>query len=117
MISVIVYGRNDTHGYNPHRRVALSLNCLAETLTDDHDEILFVDYNTSDQLPTLVEAIADTLTSQCRSRLRVIRVPARVHAAAFSHRTGLPIVEAIARNVGARRSNQTNLGFCQPTLT
>ena len=34
MISVVVYGRNDTHGYNHHRRVALSLNCLAEVLTD-----------------------------------------------------------------------------------
>ena len=53
VITVIVYGRNDTHGYNHHRRVALSLNCLAEVLTDPADEIIFVDYNTPDELPTV----------------------------------------------------------------
>ena len=61
MISVILYGRNDAHGYNLHRRAALSLNCLAEVLTDPDDEIIFVDYNTPDELPTFVEALADTL--------------------------------------------------------
>ena len=33
MISIILYGRNDAHGYNLHRRAALSLNCLAEVLS------------------------------------------------------------------------------------
>ena len=65
MISVILYGRNDAHGYNLHRRAALSLNCLAEVLTDADDEIVFVDYNTPDELPTFVEALADTLTDRC----------------------------------------------------
>ncbi len=65
MISVILYGRNDAHGYNLHRRAALSLNCLAEVLTDPDDEIVFVDYNTPDELPTFIEAIADTLTDRC----------------------------------------------------
>src|SRR4051794_8004305 len=32
LISVVLYGRNDSHGYNLHRRAALSLNCLAEVL-------------------------------------------------------------------------------------
>ncbi len=108
MISVIVYGRNDAHGYNPHRRVALSLNCIAELLTDSDDEIVFVDYNTPDGLPTLVEALADTLTESCRARLRVIRVSAEVHARRFASRTHLPIVEPVARNVAARRSNPAN---------
>ena len=77
MISAIVYGRNDTHGYNLHRRVALSLNCLAEVLTDPADEILFVDYNTPDELPTVVEALADTLTDRCLGLLRVLVFPPR----------------------------------------
>ena len=76
MISVIVYGRNDTHGYNLHRRAALSLNCLAEVLDAPGDEIIFVDYNTPDELPTFVEALADTLTDRCLGLLRVLRVPA-----------------------------------------
>ena len=55
--SVIVYGRNDVHGYNHHRRAALSLNCIAEVLTNPDDEMVFVDYNTVDELPTFIEAI------------------------------------------------------------
>ena len=83
MISVILYGRNDAHGYNLHRRAALSLNCLAEVLTDADDEIVFVDYNTPDELPTFVEALADTLTDRCLARLRVLRVPAALHRERF----------------------------------
>ena len=108
MISVIVYGRNDTHGYNPHRRVALSLNCIAEVLTDPDDEILFVDYNTPDELPTLVEAIADTLTNRCLSTLRVLRVRPAVHQARYAAHTHLAVVEPVARNAAARSSNPKN---------
>ena len=84
MISVIVYGRNDAHGYNLHRRAALSLNCIAEVLTDPDDEIIFVDYNTPDELPTFVEALADTLTDRCLGLLRVLRVPAALHTERFA---------------------------------
>ena len=108
VISVLVYGRNDSHGYNLHRRVALSLNCFAEVLTDPDDEILFVDYNTADELPTLVEAIADTLTEACLDRLRVLRVPAAIHERRFGGRTHLSVLEPVARNVGARRANTAN---------
>ena len=52
MISIVLYGRNDNYGYNLHKRAALSLNCMAEVLTDLSDEIIFVDYNTPDDLPT-----------------------------------------------------------------
>ncbi len=43
VLSLIVYGRNDQHGDNSHRRVALSLNAMAEVLTGpvgDGDVIL-----------------------------------------------------------------------------
>ena len=108
VISVIVYGRNDTHGYNLHRRVALSLNCLAEVLTDPADEILFVDYGTPDELPTLVEALADTLTERCLEVLRVLRVPAALHKERYGPRTHLPVVEPVSRNAAARRANPEN---------
>ena len=84
MFSVILYGRNDAHGYNLHRRAALSLNCIAEVLTDPDDEIVFVDYNTPDELPTFIEAISDTLTERCLRVLRVIRVPAAIHEQRFA---------------------------------
>lgn len=107
MLSVIVYGRNDSHGYNPHKRVAISLNTIAETLGDDDDEILFVDYNTPDELPTLPEALADTLTAKARQRLRVIRVrPA--HHAPHSRHTDMAVIEPVARNVALLRANPRN---------
>jgi hypothetical protein len=108
VISVIVYGRNDAHGYNLHKRAALSLNCVAEVLTDSDDEIVFVDYNTPDELPTFVEALADTLTDRCLGLLRVIRVPSAIHEDRFAGRTHLPVVEPVARNVGVRRANPSN---------
>jgi hypothetical protein len=108
MISVLLYGRNDTHGYNLHRRAALSLNCLAEVLTDPDDELIFVDYNTPDELPTFIEAISDTLTDRCLTRLRALRVPAVIHAERFASRTHLPVAEPVARNVAARRGNPAN---------
>ena len=107
MISVVVYGRNDSHGYNAHRRVALSLNCLAELLSEPGDEILFTDYNTPDALPTLPEALSDTLTDRCRDLLRVLRVRPSTHEARFGNES-LPLVESLARNVAIRRSNPDN---------
>lgn len=107
MISVLVYGRNDAHGYNLHKRAAVSLNCIAQLLSAPGDEILFVDYNTPDDLPTFPEAIGDTLTEAARERLKVIRVrPA--HHAHVADKTHLVAIEPIARNVALRRSNPAN---------
>ena len=107
MLSLILYGRNDSHGYNLHKRVAISLNCLSEVLTGDGDEILFVDCNTPNQWPTLPEAIADTLTEATRDRLRVLRLrPAQVEP--WRRRTHLPVMEPVARNVALRRARPEN---------
>ncbi len=107
MLSVVVYGRNDDYGYNLHKRTAIGLNAIAEQLTDAGDEILFVDYNSPDDHPTLVEAIRDTLTDRCLSRLRVLRVRPRHHER-FRARTPYPVLEAVARNVAVRRMNPDN---------
>jgi hypothetical protein len=107
MISLVVYGRNDSYGYNLHKRAALSLNCMAEMLADDDDEIIFVDYNSPNDHPTFPEAIRDTLTQKVRRKLRILRVRPRVHER-YRHSTPLPVLEAIARNVGIRRSRSTN---------
>ncbi len=108
MISIVMYGRNDSHGYNLHRRAALSLNCLAEILTDPDDEIVFVDYNTPRTLPTFIEAIADTLTDRCIGKLRVLRVREEIHRRVYGGRTHLNAVEPLARNIALRRSNPAN---------
>jgi hypothetical protein len=106
MISVILYGRNDSHGYNLPKRAAISLNCIAEVLSDPDDEILFVDYNTPDDLPTYIEAVYDTLTSAAKSRLRVFRArPRQIPIVKQSH---LSALDPQSRNIAIRRSNPKN---------
>lgn len=107
MISVILYGRNDSHGYNLPKRAAISINCIAEVLSDEGDEILFVDYNTSNDLPTFIEAIYDTLTARAKARLRVFRVRPQLHARMVAH-THLSALEPHSRNIAIRRSNPRN---------
>ena len=107
MISIVLPGRNDGYGYNSHKRIAISLNCYAAHLTDESDEILFVDYNSPNNLPTLPEAIADTLTDEARARLRIMRVrPAALEGVQPLDDRGIKF--AIAYNIGFRRSNPAN---------
>ena len=107
MISVILYGRNDSHGYNLHKRAAISINCIAELLSGQDDEILFVDYNTPNDLPTFIEAIYDTLTGRAKTLLRVFRVRPQLHAR-LVERTHLTALEPHSRNIAIRRSNARN---------
>lgn len=108
MISVILYGRNDSYGYNLHKRAAISLNCISEILTDHDDEIIFVDYNTPDDFPTFPEAIFDTLTEKTINKLRILRVRPDDHESLFGSKTHLKTLEPVARNVAVRRSNKNN---------
>lgn len=107
MISVILYGRNDNYGYNLHKRAALSLNCIAEVLDGKDDEILFVDYNTPDDMPTFIEAILDTLTDRARTLIRVLRARPELHRR-FQGRSRLQALEPVSRNIAVRRSNPNN---------
>ena len=108
MISVVIYGRNDSHGYNLHKRAAISLNTMAEVLTEPGDEIIFTDYNTPNEFPTFPEAIADTLTERCKQLLRVLRVRPDQHNKSGGLNTHLDAIEPVARNVAVRRSNDEN---------
>ncbi len=107
MFSVILYGRNDSHGYNLHKRAAISFNAIAEVMSDPDDEILFVDYNTPDDHPTFPEAIHDTLTDKAKKVLRIFRVRPEQHVHLKS-KTHLVALEAQSRNVALRRSNPNN---------
>ncbi|HTS47085.1 MAG TPA: hypothetical protein VMH05_04030 [Bryobacteraceae bacterium] len=107
MISVILYGRNDSHGYNLHKRAAMSINCIAEVLSDPDDEILFVDCNTSNDLPTFIEAVYDTLTPRAKEFLRVLRMRPKLYYRMVGQ-THLPATEPHTRNVALRRSNPRN---------
>ena len=107
MFSVIIYGRNDSHGYNLHKRAAISFNALAEVMSDPDDEILFVDYNTPDDHPTFPEAIHDTLTEKAKKVIRILRVRPEQHAG-MGLKTHLVALESQSRNIALRRSNPRN---------
>lgn len=108
LLSIVVYGRNDDYGYNLHRRVALSLNCMAEVLTHPEDEIIFVDWNTPGRLPTLIEDLDDTLTEHCKSLIRILKISPEIHKHIAPKDLKRPTIEPFARNVGIRRSNPAN---------
>lgn len=108
MISVVLYGRNDAHGYNLHKRAALSLNSMALALTNSDDEIIFVDWNTPDSLPPFPVAIADTLTRRVWEMLRIIRVPHSVHVECSGPYFARSTIESVARNVAIRRMATNN---------
>lgn len=107
MISVILYGRNDSYGYNLHKRAAISLNCIAEVLTHSGDEIMFVDCNSPNDIPTFPEAIQDTLTPKAQSLMRILRMRPHVYE---KYKNGSPLktLEPLSRNIALRRSNPSN---------
>ncbi len=106
MLSIVTYGRNDNYSFNLVKRIAFSFNCLAEVLTDE-DEILFVDYNTPDHLPTLPESIWDTLTDKALNLVKVIRISSGLHEI-IKNDSPLPILENVSRNAAIVRSNPEN---------
>ena len=107
MITFLVAGRNDGYGINLHKRTAISLNYLASLCNDSEDEIIYVDCNSPAQDCTLVEAIADTLTPECRRRLKAYRITGEQMQAAIGE-SPLPFSDELSRNVGIRRSHPGN---------
>ena len=106
MISVVTYGRNDNFGFNLGKRTAFGFNCLAEVLTEE-DEILFVDHNTPDHLPTLPEFIWDTFTPQACRLIKVLRITPEIHQR-IKGDSPLQVLENVSRNAAIVRSNPEN---------
>ncbi len=117
MLSVILYGRNDSYGYNLHKRAAISLNCVAEMLSGERDEIIFVDYNTPNDLPTFIEAIYDTLTPRARRVLRVLRVRPEVHHRLYAPVPISPHSRRSAATSGSAGRTPKTVGSSPPTRT
>jgi hypothetical protein len=122
MISVVVVGRNDNHGYNLSKRVSSSLNSMAQMLSEG-DEIIFVDWNTPTGYPVMPVSIKDDLLPKTKSLLRVIRVPQSLHEL-VSEGSNRALIEPLARNVGIRRassgskwilSTNTDILFASPS--
>ena len=106
MITIVVVGRNDNHGYNLSKRVSTSLNSMARMLSPG-DEIIFVDWNTPTGYPVMAVSIQDDLLPKTKSLLRIVRVPERIHKLA-SGGSSRALIEPIARNVGIRRASKSS---------
>jgi hypothetical protein len=106
MLSVVVVGRNDNHGYNLGKRVASSLNSISMRLREG-DELIFVDWNTPRPFPPMPVSIVDDLTDQTKKFLRILVVDPKLHDEVKGVSTKM-ILEPIARNVGIRRANPMN---------
>lgn len=102
MLSVVVVGRNDSHGYNLSKRAASSLNSIAKPMTGN-DELIFIDWNSDEVNPTFIESIFDTLTGQAQKHIIVYRIRNHIHRK-LAGESQRPILEPIARNVGIRRA-------------
>lgn len=107
MISVLVFGRNDEHGYNLPLRACISINCVAEMLQSS-DEIVFCDYATEEGRVSFPESVSTSLTKRSRDLLKVVKVPVEVHRRRFGRRTSASIIPAVAYNVALRHSNPGN---------
>ena len=106
MLSVVVVGRNDNHGYNLGKRVASSLNSISMRLRKG-DELIFVDWNTPRPFPPMPVSIIDDLTEQTKKFLRILVVDPKHHDEVKGESSKM-ILEPIARNVGIRRANPQN---------
>jgi len=106
MLSVVVVGRNDNHGYNLGKRVASSLNSISMRLREG-DELIFVDWNTPRPFPPMPVSIIDDLSDQTKKFLRILVVDPKLHDEVKGESSKM-ILEPIARNVGIRRANPQN---------
>lgn len=101
MLSVVLIGRNDNHGYNLSKRVSQSINSIANGLTST-DEIIFVDWNSPLGYPAMPISIHDNLSEFAKKLLKIVVVPPSIHAQ-FAGQANKMVLEPLARNVGMRR--------------
>lgn len=106
MLSVVLIGRNDNHGYNLSKRVSQSINSIAQALHST-DEIIFVDWNSPLGHPPMPISIHDDLSKFAKKLLKIVVVPPSIHAQ-FAGQANKMLLEPLARNVGMRRvSNES----------
>ena len=104
MLSVVLIGRNDNHGYNLSKRVSQSINSIAQGLSST-DEIVFVDWNSPLGYPPMPISIHDDLSDFAKKLLKIVVVPPSIHAQ-FAGQANKMLLEPLARNVGMRRVSQ-----------
>jgi hypothetical protein len=101
VLSVVLIGRNDNHGYNLSKRVSQSINSIAQSLTST-DEIIFVDWNSPPGYPPMPISIHDELSDYAKKLLKTVVVSPSIHKQ-FVGESNKMVIEPFARNVGMRR--------------
>ena len=109
-----IISRNDNYGNLLLERATYCLNSMTEVL----DEVMYVDWNTDDDKPAMIEEIKDDLIHKEKIRwVRVTQEQAREWT--WNDPTAQAVCETQARNVGLRRLNtdfliSTNIDIIPP---
>lgn len=106
MLSIVLIGRNDNHGYNLSKRVSQSINSIAHSLSLS-DEIIFVDWNSPPGYPPMPISIHDELSECAKRLLKVVVVSPFIHKQCAGQSNKM-VLEPIARNVGMRRVSENS---------
>ena len=106
VLSVVLIGRNDNHGYNLSKRVSQSINSIAQSLTLS-DEIIFVDWNSPVGYPPMPISIHDDLSECAKKLLKIVVVSPSIHKQ-YAGQSNKMVLEPIARNVGMRRVSENS---------
>jgi len=95
---VVLVGRNDNYGNNLNERFSYCIN----SMTRSFDEIIYVDWNTDDNKPTLIEEIKDNIL--LKNNIKFIRIsPERAKLFTQNNPNAQVVTEVLARNIGLRR--------------
>ncbi|MDC0195968.1 hypothetical protein OAJ93_00025 [Gammaproteobacteria bacterium] len=103
-LSIVCTARNDNHGGDLVKRMALCFNGILE-LASRHKlscELIIVEWNPPQDEPKLAEVISWPKNHKYCS-VRIIEVPNNLHQK-YEHGEKLPLYQMIAKNVGIRRS-------------
>lgn len=104
-LSIVATARNDNHGGDLLGRMQSFIDGLADQCDRYRldAELVLVEWNPPHDKPGLVETLNWPARENSRLHVRIIQVPAALHAR-FRYAAQLPLFQMIAKNVGIRRS-------------
>ena len=97
-VGAVIVGRNDNYGENLCERSTYSLNSMLSEL----DEVIYVDWNTESNKPSLIEEIEGDLPRTAKLKWTRIR-PELAKVLSPLDKDVQIVCEVLARNIGIRR--------------
>lgn len=95
---VVLVGRNDNYGKNLNERFSYCIN----SMTRSFDEIIYVDWNTEENKPPLIEEISNSILDKSKIKYIVVSNKETKEFTNNSLKAQI-VVEVLGRNIGLRR--------------